>query len=91
MGPAFETFLTALGILLLILVALGFLLRPLWPRVARFFRRWYARDLLREEARKAELAGRQKAEKEVQTWVNSEVDPPVEQVNTLGKDNDNVP
>ena len=67
-GPALETFLGVLLLGVLILGGLALFTRPLWPRITRYFRVWYERDMRAEEQRKAEVESRKKAEEELEIW-----------------------
>lgn len=75
MGPAFETFLTALFLVCLLLTCTALLTRPLWPRIARYFQRWRDRDRLMEEEQRQEAAQRKSAEIELKRYCNFEPAP----------------
>jgi hypothetical protein len=77
MGPALETFLTFLGIAVLVIAAFAWFLRPLWVRIWRFFRRWYEADRIREQALKRQEEFRKQAEQEVEQWAQGEPVTPV--------------
>lgn len=72
MGPAFETFLTALFFFFLLVFGVGLLTRPFWPRIVRYFRRWYERDCLLEEECKQEEVQRKAAEVELRNYCHEE-------------------
>jgi hypothetical protein len=72
MGPAFETFITAAGIVLAVIVAAAFLGRPVWRRAWRFLCVWANADRLREEEERRQAAFREKARREVTEWTEPE-------------------
>ena len=76
MGPALETFLTLIGIALLLLGAAALFLRPVWPRIVRYFRAWYERDMRMEEEMKRQEQCRRQAEAEVTNTLMEYLDPP---------------
>ena len=69
MGPALETFLTVVFIVVLGVGALAYLGRPVWHRVWRFLKGWYQADEMREEALRRQAEFRKEAEKEVDTTI----------------------
>ena len=68
-GPAVETFLGIIFLILLILGAIGWFLRPTFPRFSRFLKNWYERDILIEAEQKRQAEHRKTAEKEIADWV----------------------
>lgn len=79
-GPALETFIQALLIALVAVVALGFVTRPLWRRLYRTLKAWNLRDLEREAEQRRESANRRKAEAELREFCHEDEDLPQVQV-----------
>ena len=69
MGPALETFLTVVFIVVLAVGAMAYLGRPVWHRVWLFLKGWYQADQMREEALRQQAEYRKEAEKEVDTTI----------------------
>ena len=79
-GPALETFIQALLIVLAVVAALGFVTRPLWRRLYRYLKAWHLHDLEREEEQKRETANRRKAEAELREFCHEDEVLPRQQV-----------
>jgi hypothetical protein len=58
-GPALETFLQLVGLLVVLVAVFVVAARPFWPRLVRLFRQWAERDRRQEALRQRQLAARQ--------------------------------
>lgn len=92
MGPALETFLQMLVILVIALGAVAFFTRPLWARMVRYLKAWYERDQRAEAEQKWEIECRKKAEQELRQFCHEDEKDRTKresfiQVNAAGKDN----
>lgn len=72
-GPALETFLTLIGLVLLVIIGIGLLTRPFWKRMVQFFRRWYERDLRLEQQQREEAECRRKAQQEIGAYCHDDI------------------
>lgn len=72
MGPALETLLGAIFLVLLGLGVLIYLSRPLWPRVARFFHAWQERDTALEREQQMDREHRRAAEDDIRKRLGEE-------------------
>ena len=72
-GAAFETFLSILLLVVLVIGIIAFATKPFWGRIARYFKNWIEHDRLLEEQQRLERECRQNAQAEMREYCHDDI------------------